>query len=177
MLFPFSTAITITINNTNILNGRIVYEGELNLNFIFSTDANTRIDTKKYTLSFTFNIDYEQISSNKVVNTRINPVDDEFVITSDGMIECKVNLEFETEMYNNANINIIDEINMEEDKNEMNSSMIIYIVKEGDTLWNIAKRYKTTMEDLISLNNLENANNLSIGQKLFIPRYCMNKIA
>ena len=93
------------------------------------------------------------------------------------MIECKVNLEFETEMYNNANINIIDEINMEEDKNEMNPSMIIYIVKEGDTLWKIAKRYKTTMEDIISVNNLENPNNLSIGQKLFIPRYCMNKIA
>ena len=166
-----------TINNTNILNGRIVYEGELNLNFIFSSEANTRIDTKKYTLSFTFNIDNEQISTNKIVNTRINPVDDEFVITSDGMIECKVNLEFETEMYNNANINIIDEINMEENKNEINPSMIIYIVKEGDTLWKIAKRYKTTMEDIINVNNLENPNNLSIGQKLFIPRYCMNKIA
>lgn len=165
------------INNTNILNGRIVFEGELKLNFIFSSEANTRIDTKRYTLPFTFNIDNEQINSNKIVNTKINCAQDEFVITSDGMIDCKVNLEFETEMYNNANMNIIDEIEMSEEENNANPSMVIYIVKEGDTLWNIAKKYKTTMEDIINVNNLENPNMLSIGQKLFIPRYYMNKIA
>lgn len=165
------------INNTNILNGRIVFEGELKLNFIFSSEANTRIDTKRYTLPFTFNIDNEQINSNKIVNTKINCAQDEFVITSDGMIDCKVNLEFETEMYNNTNMNIIDEIEMLEEENNANPSMVIYIVKEGDTLWNIAKKYKTTMEDIINVNNLENPNMLSIGQKLFIPRYYMNKIA
>lgn len=165
------------INNTNILNGRIVFEGELKLNFIFSSEANTRIDTKRYTLPFTFNIDNEQINSNKIVNTKINCAQDEFVITSDGMIDCKVNLEFETEMYNNTNMNIIDEIEMSEEENNANPSMVIYIVKEGDTLWNIAKKYKTTMEDIINVNNLENPNMLSIGQKLFIPRYYMNKIA
>ena len=173
----YDVEISPNINNTNILNGRIVFEGELKLNFIFSSEANTRIDTKRYTLPFTFNIDNEQINSNKIVNTKINCAQDEFVITSDGMIDCKVNLEFETEMYNNANMNIIDEIEMSEEENNANPSMVIYIVKEGDTLWNIAKKYKTTMEDIINVNNLENPNMLSIGQKLFIPRYYMNKIA
>lgn len=165
------------INNTNILNGRIVYEGEMNLNFIFSSDTNARIDSQNYTLPFTFNVDNEQINSNKTVHTKANCVNDEFVITADGMIECRIDLEFEMEMYENSTIHIIDGINIAELENEMTPSMIIYIVKDGDTLWNIAKRYRTTMDDIITVNQLENPNNLSIGQKLFIPRYSKNKIA
>ena len=165
----YDVEISPNINNTNILNGRIVFEGELKLNFIFSSEANTRIDTKRYTLPFTFNIDNEQRNSNKIVNTKINCAQDEFVITSDGMIDCKVNLEFETEMYNNANMNIIDEIEMSEEENNANPSMVIYIVKEGDTLWNIAKKFRSTVSNIAGINAIEDENKINIGQQLFIP--------
>lgn len=42
-----------------------------------------------------------------------------------------------------------------------------YIVKSGDTLWSIAKKYNTSVDKIKTLNNLNN-NNLSIGQKLVI---------
>ena len=93
------------------------------------------------------------------------------------MIDCKINLEFETQMQENANINIIDEIQMTEENNNSNPSMIVYIVKEGDTIWDIAKKYKTTMQDIINVNNLDNGDEIFVGEKLFIPRYYSNKIA
>jgi len=165
------------ITNVNVLNGRIVYEGELKLNFIFSSNNNSGIDTKRYSLPFTYNIDNENINQNKTINTTANCIDDEFVITSDGMVDCKVNLEFETQMHEDANINIIDEIQMEESNNNSNPSMVIYIVKEGDTIWEIAKKYKTTMQEIININNLDNGDEIYVGEKLFIPRFCMNRIA
>jgi N-acetylmuramoyl-L-alanine amidase len=49
------------------------------------------------------------------------------------------------------------------------SGNIVYIVKSGDTLWSIANRFNTTVDNIKSLNNLTN-NSLSIGQQLFVPR-------
>ena len=43
-----------------------------------------------------------------------------------------------------------------------------YIVKKGDTLWDIANKYNTSVSKLKSLNNL-NTNLLKIGQKIKIP--------
>ena len=44
----------------------------------------------------------------------------------------------------------------------------IYIVKSGDSLYAIARKYNTTVDEIKRLNNLTN-NLLSIGQKLIIP--------
>ena len=44
----------------------------------------------------------------------------------------------------------------------------VYTVKSGDSLWSIAKKFNTTVDDLKKANNLT-SNSLSIGQKLVIP--------
>ncbi len=46
---------------------------------------------------------------------------------------------------------------------------ILYKVKSGDSLWNIAKEYNTTVDTLKSVNNLT-SDKLSINQQLLIPK-------
>ena len=41
-----------------------------------------------------------------------------------------------------------------------------YIVKYGDTLWAISKRFNTTVDNLVTLNNITNRNLINVGQKL-----------
>lgn len=43
----------------------------------------------------------------------------------------------------------------------------VYIVREGDSLYKIAKNYNTTIDKIMKDNNLKNAN-LQIGQEIFI---------
>lgn len=45
---------------------------------------------------------------------------------------------------------------------------VIYVVKPGDNLYSIARKYDTTVSELKRLNNLT-SNNLSVGQELKIP--------
>ena len=43
-----------------------------------------------------------------------------------------------------------------------------YIVKYGDTLWAISRRFNTTVDKLVALNNIANRNLIYVGQKLMI---------
>ena len=47
-------------------------------------------------------------------------------------------------------------------------NIVNYTVKKGDNLYNIAKKYDTSVSNILSLNKL-NSSNLSIGQVLKIP--------
>jgi len=49
----------------------------------------------------------------------------------------------------------------------LNEESDYYVVKKGDSLWSIAKKYNTTVDELKSINNLK-SNLLSIGQRLKI---------
>ena len=55
-----------------------------------------------------------------------------------------------------------------EDANEQTPNEFTYIVQSGDTLYAIAKKYNTTVDEIKRINNLP-SNNLQIGQILKIP--------
>ena len=46
---------------------------------------------------------------------------------------------------------------------------VVYVVKKGDTLASIARRYGTTYEVLAEYNNIANPNKISVGQGIAIP--------
>lgn len=48
------------------------------------------------------------------------------------------------------------------------STSEIYIVKKGDTLSSIAKNHNTTVNALVSKNNIKNPNKIYVGQKLYV---------
>ena len=77
---------------------------------------------------------------------------------------------------NNLSINqklIIQEIIKDEPNNQDDLSNQTYIVKSGDSLYSIAKRFNTTVDDIKKINNLS-SNNLSINQVLLIPNISNN---
>ena len=55
--------------------------------------------------------------------------------------------------------------------------MVIYFVKPGDTIWKIAKKFRSTIEDIARVNGIENADKIYVGQQLYIPKFVKNNIA
>ena len=49
--------------------------------------------------------------------------------------------------------------------------MTIYFVKPGDSLWKIAKKYKSTVEEIMKVNDIEDKNKIYPAQQLFIPKH------
>ncbi len=49
-------------------------------------------------------------------------------------------------------------------------SLVLRALKDGETLWDVAKRYRTTIGDILSANELSDSAAAEIGQMLLIPR-------
>lgn len=166
--------ITPTIKSRDILSGRIVYQGNLNIKFVYSqmniSNNSKEVGIKEYDLPFDFNAECSEVDKTYDVEENIEIPMHDFIVMQGGTIETKIDLIFNMSIVRNENINILENINMEEDTNNNNYSMTIYFVKPGDTLWKIAKRFKSTVKDILRVNEIENENKIQIGQQLFLPR-------
>lgn len=68
---------------------------------------------------------------------------------------------------NNLSVGQVLKLSYDAENEDIKESNI-YTVKKGDSLWLIANKYGTTVDELKSANNLK-SNTLSIGQTLIIP--------
>ena len=68
---------------------------------------------------------------------------------------------------NNLSIGQVLKLSCDAEKEDIKESNI-YTVKKGDSLWLIANKYGTTVDELKNANDLK-SNTLSIGQTLIIP--------
>ena len=50
-------------------------------------------------------------------------------------------------------------------------SLILYIVQDGDSLWNIAKKFRSTVDEIARMNGIEDRDRILVGQKLYIPKF------
>lgn len=158
-----------TIINKSILKDRILYEGELELKFLFSDSGSNIMNTQNIVIPFNYNMDCLGVSKTSNIDTLVEIVMQDFVVMPDSSIEIKIDMQFITSISNDKNINVIQEINIEENRQEDDYSVIIYFVKPGDTLWNIAKRFRSTVKDITQINDIEDENKIFVGDQLFIP--------
>ena len=73
-------------------------------------------------------------------------------------------LYIEKQQQDHIGLDICDQQSVEQIKDKYDT----YIVKQNDSLYEIAKKYNTTINNLIYINDLKN-NLLSLGQKLLVP--------
>ena len=95
---------------------------------------------------------------------RLNNITVDTILKDNGLVS--PNLSVGQKLKIRTNVESIEEC-IGEDFNVPDNS-ITYIVKKGDSLYTIAKKYNTSVSEIVNLNNLA-SNNLSIGQTLKIP--------
>ena len=103
-----------------------------------------------------------------------NPLGDNYYVVKSGDSLWSIANRYNTTVNELKNLNNLTSNNLSIGQvlklpsNNISDTGNTYVVKSGDSLWNIANRYNTTVNELKSLNNLT-SNNLSIGQVLRLP--------
>lgn len=93
--------------------------------------------------------------------------------------EVKATLGLNVKVLRNCDVNIItdcEEVETDGAEDER-PSLVIYFAEDGDTLWDIAKKYGTTVEKIKSANGIETtggpeSGRFTGGKKILIPRAC-----
>lgn len=163
------------ITTTTLKNGKVIYEGQINMEFLYETLSG--MESRKIELPFNYNVESDGIDEVCSLETTLDTKRDDFILNNDGNIEAKIEFEFNIAISKNENINIINEISMEDSRQNNIYSMVIYFVKQGDTLWQIAKKFKSTIEDIARVNNIEDINKIYTGQQLYIPKFVKKSVA
>ena len=147
-----------------------MYEAELNMKFIFE-NSQKQINIKDAKIPFEYTI--ENLKNGEMLNTNCDMgiKSQDFIIQDGGDINCNIDVQADTSMYRTANLNMIDSIQEDGEREEQDYSLVIYIVKKGDTLWNIAKEFGSTVDGIARTNGIEDRNKIYPGQKLYIPKF------
>jgi LysM repeat protein len=173
MARPTSVVMTmgkVTIIEKKLVENKVMVEGILNVDVLYRTGdeekyiekaseqlpfstaveiPGSRIDmqcTAKATLeSIEANVEANTLAVKAVVNvhSRVN-----YITHKDFLVE----------------INTVDS-----EVPKKKSSITIYVAQPGDTMWKIAKKYFTTIEELAKVNNIEDVESIKVGTKFIIP--------
>lgn len=156
-------------------NNRSVFEGEIELTFILSNN-DLQMDIRKERVPF--EIATEEINDIEKIekNIEMEIVGKNFIIQEGGVVTVNIDISVDIEYYKKMKIDLINEINTNGEREIQDYSILMYIVKKGDSLWKIAKRFGSTVEDIATLNGIEDENSINIGQKIFIPNYKKEKV-
>ena len=166
------------ISKEQVTNSKIIYEGHLSLNFIFVQESNS-VANKIAQIPFEFSVDNPTAKQQINITTKTIITNKSFSVKSNGDVDCNIDMEFNTNIGENANIMIIDNIEIQENRELAldYDSLILYIVGQGDTLWDIAKKFKSTVDEITRMNGIENPDVIYPGNKLYIPKFNYRTLA
>lgn len=150
-----------TITNKTPMGTGANYEGELGLDIYFDTGNNLGMKTAKLPFMAKLECDTDDI--------QIHITKKHFQLNNEDVV-CDVELELKPNGTNTKTIRMIDDIQEEECQEENDYAMIVYFVKDGDTIWNIARDFKVTMDSIIKTNNLQDNSKINVGEKLYIMK-------
>lgn len=108
-------------------------------------------------VDFTLSPDIPECPQNVSANTNITVQNISFRITGDNTVEIKADLRLRTSAYENTTRRCITNVNALEDRRrekDGTAALTLYYADEGESLWNIAQLYCTSVEAIKLENNI-----------------------
>ena len=161
------------VENTEIVEDRMNIEGLLHVSFLY-VKANDHVpfDVWQGIIPFSCHIEMGKECGN--IRQDITYAVEQISVEASGSdeVEIKASLAFRCFLRKAEKYNLISGVTwkkIEFGETEREPGIIGYIVKKDENLWELAKRYRTTEESILEINNLK-SKDIKEGQKILIFR-------
>ncbi len=162
------------IENTSVQGNTAVIEGYVNTQLLYLSDSETSpVYCAKKDIPFTQRFEISGNADGASVNAVIHTEHSGYTFKSGSEAEIRVAMHVNANIVRNKSIDVITDVQVDEDAPIDKTSqpgIIIYFAEASDTLWDIAKRYNTTIDEIASVNKIDENEKLHNRQQLLIPK-------
>ncbi|MDR0931354.1 MAG: DUF3794 domain-containing protein [Clostridiales bacterium] len=167
----YNCFVTPKVGKTTLNGKHVTVEGVLNAMVLYisnSTDNQISTINKEFKFANTFELsDTMKLSQDSAADVNLDVENINYIITGAGEIDlrCMLNISIGViEKREYSYISDVEEIADEDDGGAKAYRLRIYFVRNGDTPWSIAKKYRMKVDDLLAANG----DNIVPGQKLIL---------
>lgn len=149
----------------------VVIDGILSVNVYYIDRASGDLAHYYDHLPYKSNIGFDQGNEDVLIDINSRLGDINYILKQD-IMSIENTIEYDILISRDKKINCIidiEESGEEIDRRDM-ASITIYIAQEGDMLWDVAKRYNTSREEILASNNLDKDYNIEVGDKIIIEK-------
>lgn len=157
------------LTDYSINQGQVVVEGILATALFYQPkDEQLPIASFKSDIPFTQNIDFQEIYEDMECDCQLSVSYVNHTLLSPDEIELKVTVSAKVFAIESIEKQVLLSVEEVEAEGDQDGGIYIYFVQPGDTLWSIAKRYNTTIGNILKYNNIENQDHLKAGSRMMI---------
>lgn len=158
----------------NIGDGRINVEGVIDTYILYLSDSEENpVFSFKQEVPFRHTIEAQGASPEMACDIKVEVDHFSYNMNAASEMEIRYILGISSKVIKTSTVELITqaEIDTEEVADaQAQPSIVIYFVQRNDTLWNIAKKYHTTIQEITAVNDIEDNGMLFQGQQLLIPK-------
>ena len=153
-------------------NGSVVVEGGLKVSILYiAKDDAAPVSALEFMMPFEQVIELPDAveSDTAETDTWVDRISENMLSGREVEVSAAVVTEANVSRVENASI-VVD---IEEDDQAAPKkcvSVVIYVVQKGDSLWKIAKKFNTTVENILMVNDIDNPDRIFPGQKILVLR-------
>ncbi len=170
----FTTKTRAVLDDVEVLEDKTIVNGAIDVDVIYITnDDNYPIQSHSWTIPYEQTIETKQSAEDMLADVTVSVEQASTTMLSDSEVDLKVVAVFNTEVIKESSEKIVDDIvynELTDDDIAKIPSIVIHVVEKGDTLWSIAKEYNTDLESIVEINNIENPDEIYVGDKLTIMK-------
>ncbi len=157
-------------NEIKVNNNEVYVGGNVSVTFIHSVNSMTGVKTKNVEIPFETRLKCLGVDNNSIVELTSSISAQDFNIMPGGEVNINLDIDFTVNSSNEATISLISSIDELENSESYDYNMVIYTAMAGDTLWKIAKEFRSTVKSIMETNELKDESVIP-GTKLFIEKY------
>lgn len=161
------------VTDYKLIDNKNIIEGFIDTNVLYMAD-NEEMEVYSYNQEIPFRhyVEMEGMNEEMTADVKLDIDNIDYVAINSKQVEAKFNLHAYSEVSKEHEmevlVNVEDLGEVTEDDNR--ASITVYFVQEGDGLWDIAKRYNTTVKEILDTNDIANLEEVNPGDKIIIQK-------